>query len=89
MRMRFATVMAAVMMASGVVGPPARADSVGGGGGPADFPPLGYVFEGTYSWSGACETAGSGGVPRAWPTYVCLDGNWPWDSSDLYVKYDN
>jgi hypothetical protein len=82
MRMRFAVVLAAAMTAAGVTGPPARADA------PADFPPLGYVFEGTYSWSGACESAGSGGVPRAWPAYVCLVGAWPWDTADLYVQYD-
>jgi hypothetical protein len=82
--MRFVVVLAAVMTASGVVGPPARAD----GGRLAGFPLLGYVFEGTYSRSAGCEAAGRNGVPRAWPTYVCLGGGRPWDSADLYVKYD-
>jgi hypothetical protein len=54
--------------------------------GQADFPPLGYVFEGTFFHRDACEAAGTSGVPRAWPGYVCLGGDVPWDFSDLYVS---
>jgi hypothetical protein len=52
----------------------------------ADFPPLGYVFEGTFFHRDACEAAGTSGIPRAWPGYVCLGGDVPWDFSDLYVR---
>ena len=54
--------------------------------GQADFPPLGYVFEGTFFHRDACEAAGTSGIPRAWPGYVCLGGDVPWDFSDLYVR---
>jgi hypothetical protein len=54
--------------------------------GPADFPPLGYVFEGTFFHRDACEAAGTSGIPHAWPGYVCLGGDVPWDFSDLYVR---
>ncbi len=54
--------------------------------GQADFPPLGYVFEGTFFHRDACEAAGASGIPRAWPGYVCLGGDVPWDFSDLYVR---
>jgi hypothetical protein len=55
---------------------------------PADNPPPGYTYEGTFYWHASCEEAGNGGIPRAWSAYICLGDGWPWDSYDLYVKYN-
>lgn len=55
----------------------------------AEDPPAGYVYEGTFYWHDSCEEAGKGGIPRAWSAYVCIGDGWPWDSYNLYVKYNN
>ncbi|GAA2033545.1 hypothetical protein GCM10009839_37460 [Catenulispora yoronensis] len=54
----------------------------------AEDPPAGYSYEGTFYWHASCEEAGKGGIPRAWSAYVCLGDGMPWDSYDLYVKYN-
>ncbi|NUP47925.1 MAG: hypothetical protein HOW97_11525 [Catenulispora sp.] len=54
----------------------------------AEDPPAGYTFEGNFYWHASCEEAGKGGIPRAWSAYVCLGDGMPWDSYNLYVKYN-